>query len=235
MSLSHGIKRIVTDGLVLALDASNTKSYPGSGTLWSDISGNGRDFTWGGAQTFTSASAGSSIDTSGAFIATGPASNSFGITNTSGYTIFMIAKQNALIAAAGFKFYSGVSGATARGIFAHSTWSNGDLYFDQGGGSTAGTQRMQVSSADPLAWNIWVFQRDTGGSTRRIYENGNLLITEVATAADINLTSTPATIAGDDQYTGWDANFAGFLAYSRGLTEAEILQNTEALRARFGI
>jgi hypothetical protein len=32
--------RIVTDGLVLALDAANTKSYPGSGTTWSDLSGN---------------------------------------------------------------------------------------------------------------------------------------------------------------------------------------------------
>jgi hypothetical protein len=31
---------IVTDGLVLALDAANTKSYPGSGTTWSDLSGN---------------------------------------------------------------------------------------------------------------------------------------------------------------------------------------------------
>ena len=31
--------RIVTDGLVLALDAGNAKSYPGSGTTWTDLSG----------------------------------------------------------------------------------------------------------------------------------------------------------------------------------------------------
>ena len=36
--------RIVTDGLVLALDAENTKSYPGSGTTWYDLSGNGYNF-----------------------------------------------------------------------------------------------------------------------------------------------------------------------------------------------
>ena len=35
--------RIVTDGLVLALDAANNKSYPGSGTVWKDLSGNGND------------------------------------------------------------------------------------------------------------------------------------------------------------------------------------------------
>lgn len=36
----HNGSRIVTDGLVLALDAANTKSYPGTGTTWSDLSGN---------------------------------------------------------------------------------------------------------------------------------------------------------------------------------------------------
>jgi len=35
---------IVRDGLVLQLDAANTKSYS-SGTTWSDLSGNGYDFT----------------------------------------------------------------------------------------------------------------------------------------------------------------------------------------------
>ena len=37
--------RTVTDGLVLALDAGNTKSYPGIGTDWFDLSGNGNDGT----------------------------------------------------------------------------------------------------------------------------------------------------------------------------------------------
>jgi hypothetical protein len=36
---------IVTDGLMLALDASNPKSYPGSGTTWYDLSGNSKHFT----------------------------------------------------------------------------------------------------------------------------------------------------------------------------------------------
>ena len=37
--------RIVTDGLVLALDAGNSKSYPGSGTTWTDLMGNGYNAT----------------------------------------------------------------------------------------------------------------------------------------------------------------------------------------------
>ena len=44
MALGHG-PRVVTDGLVLALDAGDTNSYPGSGTTWYDLSGNGYNGT----------------------------------------------------------------------------------------------------------------------------------------------------------------------------------------------
>ena len=37
MGLFHSPK-IATDGLILNLDAGNTKSYPGSGTTWTDLS-----------------------------------------------------------------------------------------------------------------------------------------------------------------------------------------------------
>ena len=48
---------IVTDGLVICLDAANTKSYPGSGTTWTDtIGGNVGTLTNG--PTFNSANAG---------------------------------------------------------------------------------------------------------------------------------------------------------------------------------
>jgi hypothetical protein len=37
--------RMITDGLVLYLDSANAKSYPGSGTVWTDLSGNGNNGT----------------------------------------------------------------------------------------------------------------------------------------------------------------------------------------------
>ena len=43
MGLGHS-PTIVMDGLVLCLDAGNTKSYPGTGTTWTDLSGNGYNF-----------------------------------------------------------------------------------------------------------------------------------------------------------------------------------------------
>lgn len=47
---------IPTNGLQLWLDATNPDSYPGTGTTWSDLSGNGYDFTLNNAAAFVAAS-----------------------------------------------------------------------------------------------------------------------------------------------------------------------------------
>ena len=52
---------VVTDGLVLALDAANTKSYPGSGTTWRDMSGNNITGSLTNGPTFNSANGGSIV------------------------------------------------------------------------------------------------------------------------------------------------------------------------------
>ena len=53
MAVEYGAN-IVTDGLVLCLDAGNKKSYPGSGSTWYDISGNGNHHTLVGNPTYSS-------------------------------------------------------------------------------------------------------------------------------------------------------------------------------------
>jgi len=58
--LSHS-PRIITNGLVLCLDAANTKSYPGSGTSWTDLSGNGNTGTLTNGPTYSSANSGSIV------------------------------------------------------------------------------------------------------------------------------------------------------------------------------
>jgi hypothetical protein len=45
---------IVTDNLVLCLDAANSRSYPGSGTTWFDLSGSNNHFTLFNSPTFGS-------------------------------------------------------------------------------------------------------------------------------------------------------------------------------------
>ena len=60
MSLSHSPK-IVTNGLVLCLDAADKKSYPGTGTTWFDRSGRGNHGTLVNSPTFNSTNGGSII------------------------------------------------------------------------------------------------------------------------------------------------------------------------------
>ena len=45
---------ISNDGLVLCLDAANFKSYPGTGTTWTDLSGLGNNGTLTNGPTYSS-------------------------------------------------------------------------------------------------------------------------------------------------------------------------------------
>ena len=55
---TYGGPDIVTDGLVLSLDAANKKSYPGSGTAINDLSGDGRNGVLTNGPTFSTTNAG---------------------------------------------------------------------------------------------------------------------------------------------------------------------------------
>ena len=55
----HASPNIVEDGLVLCLDAGNERSYPGSGTTWGDLSGNGYNGTLTNGPTYSSDNLGS--------------------------------------------------------------------------------------------------------------------------------------------------------------------------------
>jgi hypothetical protein len=52
MGISGG-PDMIQDGLVLALDAADRNSYPGSGTTWRDVSGNGNNGTLTNGPTFS--------------------------------------------------------------------------------------------------------------------------------------------------------------------------------------
>jgi hypothetical protein len=62
MGISYS-PHIVSDGLVLCLDAANPRSYPGSGSTWYDLSGNGYHCTL--ANTTFNTNHGGSIDFNG--------------------------------------------------------------------------------------------------------------------------------------------------------------------------
>lgn len=60
MALTHS-PAIITEGLVLHLDAGNPRSYPRSGTTWRDLSRRGNDGTLTNAPTFSSANGGNIV------------------------------------------------------------------------------------------------------------------------------------------------------------------------------
>ena len=219
---------IVRDGIALALDAASPRSYPGSGTTWYDLSGFQRDCTFSSTPTITLGPNGGYWHTSGV-VATGPASNSLGITNSSGYTIFWVSRTVSGGANAAFKIYSSVSGN--RGIFAHPSWSNNTIYFDQGGCCSASQRITYTNSA--LTDGTWAIcgLRSTV-DTRSIFYNGTKVTNTTTPAANLDLNSTAMKINSDDSGYNWNGYLASFFVYNRALSDNEMLQNYNAFKTR---
>lgn len=224
----------VTNGLQIYLDAQNTSSYPGTGTTWFDLSGNNRNFTWNTTPSFTTASGISYFSTNGRKAA-GPASNSVGINNTSGYTVILIMMQNTLQNSSAFKFYrNNLSGSDGRGIFSHCTWSDNSIYFDQGG-CCASSQRTAIASGGSQTWNMFTFRRVANSSTRTISKNESVLITNTNAANNIDLDGRAIDVGGSDEGTTWDARLGIFLVYNRDISDAEMSLIFNRFRSRYGI
>ena len=68
MAQHYGALPIVTDGLVLLLDAGDKTSYPGTGTTWTDLSGNGNNGTLSAAAIGTDISGGMDFNGSDEYV-----------------------------------------------------------------------------------------------------------------------------------------------------------------------
>jgi hypothetical protein len=223
---------VIKDGLQLYLDAGNSASYPGSGNKWYDLSGNNRHFTLNN-NTFTSGSIPYFSTFGGNMV--GPESNSFQIDDINGYTIYLIMLNNSSTNSGAFKFYG--SGGLNRGIFAHCPWSDGNIYFDQGG-SGGSDIRTYVNGGSMGSWNIITFRRN-GYRQRQIIKNNTILTTNVDLAANLNLNTTSVTLGSSDEYGGtsstWNAQIGQFIVYNRALSSGEMLYNYNSLKTRYGL
>ena len=226
MGLNHS-PSIVTNGLTLYLDAGNPKSYPGSGTAWNDLSGQNKNFTWSASPSFVSAGALSYFNTLNLY-ASGPPSNSFGVTNATGYCLMVACLNITLTNNIAFNW----DGAGGRGIYSHLAYGSSDIvYWDQGGCCNSDT-RTSVASGGSTTWNIWTFNRQSS-TNRSIYKNGTILTTNTTVAADPGLTANPVIINVDSGGRVWNARLSFMMLYNRGLTDLEVQQNFNALRGRY--
>jgi hypothetical protein len=231
---------IQRSNLQMLLDASNAKSYSGTGTTWYDLSGNNRNITWSGTNgaQFTRNGAKSYFSTNGTR-GVGPASNSFGINNGTGYTIFLVSTTQTDNSNSAFKFYNTNgqnSSSTGRAIFLHPGWSNYTMYFDQSTCCNADQRtNYTFSLSDMRNFRIWTFRSRL--YDRSIFMNGTSYITNTTYAGNINLGSAAMDLGSSDEYGGaasnWNGQIAYFAVYNTGLDDTTILNISNSLAGRF--
>ena len=231
LGAGYGLTGVPANGCVLYLDAGNPSSYPGSGQSWYDISGAGNHFSWASSPSYTSGSL-PYFSTLGN-IATGPASNASSFGLTSDYTVIMWIYQNSANPSQTFRFDGSVN--IGRGITAHTTWTDGVVYWDQGGCCGSDT-RTTYSLGTSYGWVCLGLNRNTSTTTRKIWVNGSAVSTNNNTAASISLDSTAAQVGNSSEFGNtWDGRMSTFLVYNRSLTDTEMGNMFTATRGRFGV
>lgn len=231
MGLFHSAN-VVRNGLVLQLDAANPKSYPGTGSTWFDISNGGRHYSIGANVTWNSN--GYFNFTGGT--CTGPASNSFGFSSTVEHTIFAFAKVNTTNANNFFNWEATPStGTNTRAIQTHFPY--GAAFYYDVAGCCGPTQRIESATIDDdfitagTRGYIWR-TRTNATPNRQFFINTNSVLDSGANAtATVTWDLTTAATIGN----AWYGNLHQFIVYNRALSDAEIQQNFEALRGRYGL
>ena len=227
--------KIVTDGLVLYLDASNTRSYPGTGTTWSDLSRGGNNGSLINGPTFNSANGGNIVfDGSNDYISTNTNSSLTQAGNTQ-FTVDVWVKKSA---SNKDMLLGPWDNSNRKGWFVQ-WFTDGNLYF----GITNGAFNYNYVS---VSWqNQWfnltgVFDGSllTNQNIGKIYVNN---ILQNTTNSGNMLTSVPAglvevSIGRLTNYSSYaTGNIAMVKIYNRALSASEISQNYNATKTRFGL
>ena len=221
---------IASNGLVLCLDAGNPKSYPTTGTTWTDLSGNGNSGTLTNGPTYNSANGGSIVfDGSNDGVQLPGTNLSLNQMTISSWNFSSNFNQN------GFMFEKTTNGSvnTQYSLFYNS--SNQIYYRTYGLSTTDLTVNTSTAGVINNQWNNVVATWD--GTNKRIYVNGVLRATSATLSGTVTQNTTGAAFIGI--YGGGGYPFNGRIAqtqiYNRALTASEITQNFNALRGRFGI
>jgi hypothetical protein len=217
--------QIVTNGLVLCLDAANTKSYPGSGTTWTDLSGRGNTGTLTNGPTFSSANGGSIVlDGVNDYVQ----STSFSSQLTTDITVEAWIYITAT--ASDWVRINGTGGNGGNRTFGLWYSTSRSLLWQRYGASDPGIFPSNV--LDLATW--YYVAATTSGSSHVLYVNGSSIGT--ATASGPWASSSENITVG---FAGFHAYHNGRISntriYNKALTAQEIQQNFNTLRGRFGL
>ena len=220
MGLDHS-PLIVTDGLVVYLDAGNTRSYTGSGNTAYDLSGSGNTSALTNGPTFNSSNL-------GAFVLDG--SNDYILVNSQANILSKTAYTKiAYIYISNFSTSNNIISGGFSGQ--HAFWMFGTNKLNAGHNGAWNT----VVGATSLSLNTWYFAAVTYSDSTgwKLYLNGR----EDGTSA------TTTTFNGNQEivigaYSSGN-NFTGRIAsvqvYNRVLSASEIVQNYNATKRRYGL
>ena len=226
--------KIVTDGLVLALDAANPNSYAGSGTAWNDLTPNKNNGTLVNGPTF-------SEDGGGSIVFDGV--NDYVFRNTlvnvgNDFSVFAWVKPgniNIRDGIVGNSYpYSGREGFFMGTATNYAGLTN--TFFITVGADSA----YYTSANNSITRNIWNYIGGTvvnGGQDIKLYVNGieTSYVGGVLNSGTITYNTNQLYIGG--RYSNNLETFTGNIAiaqiYNRVLSSQEILQNYNALKDRF--
>ena len=211
------LSTIVTNGLILNIDAGNMASYPGTGTVWTDLSGNGNNATLVNGPNFNSANGGSiAFDGINDFARIAGDATSLSSLTTYSFDIWLKASY------AGNKVIL-EKGVNSKMIIQPDT-SNSIWY---------GDAKMAPINSSTIFNGLWKNYSIVQSSTNTmLYINGSLIYTasggnSAANNSDILLMARSAAYpqAG---------NIGSFKVYNRVLSASEVLQNFDSTKERFG-
>jgi len=242
MSLSHS-PRIVNNGLMLHLDAANLKSYPGTGTTWFDISGNGRNATLFNGVAYSSEKSGClDFNRTTDSYATIPhdaaiSSQVFGASTTFTLSGWFVVDEYVDYATLIQKAFGGSYSNSTNGIWMESTNEILGISASNVGSNPAGSFARVYYNATPGQWYNVVWTGD--GTTARLYVNGVLINSILFSSLTVARSENSSSITIGTRSTGstpeLDGRIAVVTAYNIGFTQNQVLQNFNALRGRFGI
>jgi hypothetical protein len=226
MALKHS-PSIVADGLILYLDAANTRSYPKSGTVWTDLSGNGKHGTLTNGPTFSNINNGiiTFNGTNNYVSCSHPTGQSNGVT----YEIFVKLNEltdNSIISFNNSTFFSGLSLINSGGIryfIGYLSGSNYKYFYD-----------TQVQSG--VWYHVVMYVGSSDAKDIKGYVNG---ILDKTTTPHTGVAYSPTNLyigASSDLGTYFLGCDVGLVrCYNRELTANEVKQNFSGTRSRFGI
>lgn len=224
----HYSPRIVQDGLVLYLDAANTKSYPTTGTTWTDLSRSGNNGTLTNGPTFNSGNGGSIV-----FDGVNDFTSVFSNTNipigNQTYTISVWFNSTTFSSPSRGGFVGWGNYGTQHQVTAFRLDGNGFLHYWWSNDQSSGALNMSVNR-----WYNAVALFN--GTVRQIWLNGTLLVSSNASSHNVpystNLTIGRTLNVSNEYFSGRIGNV---LIYNKGLTATEVLQNYNATKSRFGL